>query len=263
MKTLRRISKNRAFAHVRILAAVLLVLAAAALVFLAVSPPAVAQPTARPQSPTPKFSTAVAFDVSPALRSLPRIARPRTFPPDTILEVRPEPAAKGPRVRQAKGYGADGVLQLFSPAPTIPAPLLTFEGLSNQDNFNIFGFRVNPPDPNGEVGPNHYVEIINLVFGVYDKAGNLLVGPVDTGSLWAGFAIPDCTDPSGDPVVLYDQTTDHWILSQFTTSGLNPDLQRPTVLQLRRCFTDRRSHRRVLPLCFHHFPGRLNLDVLP
>jgi hypothetical protein len=221
MKTLRRISKNRAFAHVRILAAVLLVLAAAALVFLAVSPPAVAQPSARPQPLTPKFSTAVAFDVSPAFRSLPRIARPRTFPPDTILEVRPEPAVKGPAVHRAKGHGADGVLQLFSPAPTIPAPLLTFEGLSNQDNFNIFGFRVNPPDPNGEVGPNHYVEIINLVFGVYDKAGNLLVGPIDTGSLWAGFPIEDCTDPSGDPVVVYDQLEDRWLLSQFTTRGFD------------------------------------------
>jgi hypothetical protein len=221
MKTLRRISKNRAFAHVRILAAVLLVLAAAALVFLAVSPPAVAQPSARPQPLTPKFSTAVAFDVSPAFRSLPRIARPRTFPPDTILEVRPEPAVKGPAVHRAKGHGADGVLQLFSPAPTIPAPLLTFEGLSNQDNFNIFGFRVNPPDPNGEVGPNHYVEIINLVFGVYDKAGNLLLGPIDTGSLWAGFPIEDCTDPSGDPVVVYDQLEDRWLLSQFTTRGFD------------------------------------------
>jgi hypothetical protein len=221
MKTLRRISKNRAFAHVRILAAVLLVLAAAALVFLAVSPPAVAQPSARPQPLTPKFSTAVAFDVSPAFRSLPRIARPRTFPPDTILEVRPEPAVKGPAVHRAKGHGADGVLQLFSSAPTIPAPLLTFEGLSNQDNFNIFGFRVNPPDPNGEVGPNHYVEIINLVFGVYDKAGNLLLGPIDTGSLWAGFPIEDCTDPSGDPVVVYDQLEDRWLLSQFTTRGFD------------------------------------------
>jgi len=221
MKTLRRIRKNRAFAHVRILAAVLLVLAAAALVFLAVSPPAVAQPSARPQPLTPKFSTAVAFDVSPAFRSLPRIARPRTFPPDTILEVRPEPAVKGPAVHRAKGHGADGVLQLFSLAPTIPAPLLTFEGLSNQDNFNIFGFRVNPPDPNGEVGPNHYVEIINLVFGVYDKAGNLLLGPIDTGSLWAGFPIEDCTDPSGDPVVVYDQLEDRWLLSQFTTRGFD------------------------------------------
>jgi hypothetical protein len=142
-----------------------------------------------------------------------------TFPPDTILEVRQERGPEGPEAHQAKGYSADGALQLFSPTPTIPAPLLTFEGLSNQDNFNIFGFRVNPPDPNGAVGPNNYVEIINLVFGVYDKAGNLLLGPVDTGSLWAGFAIPDCTDPSGDPVVVYDQLEDRWLLSQFTTRG--------------------------------------------
>jgi hypothetical protein len=133
--------------------------------------------------------------------------------------VRQERGPEGPEAHQAKGYSADGALQLFSPAPTIPAPLLTFEGLSNQDNFNIFGFRVNPPDSNGAVGPNNYVEIINLVFGVYDKAGNLLLGPVDTGSLWAGFAIPDCTNPSGDPVVVYDQLEDRWLLSQFTTRG--------------------------------------------
>jgi hypothetical protein len=222
MKTLRRIGKNRAFANVRTLAAVLLVLAAAALVFLAISPPASAQPTARPHPLTPKFSKAVAFDVSPALRSLPRVARPRTFPPGTILEVRPERrGSEGPEAHRVKPYSADGALQMFNQTPTIPAPLLTFEGMSNQDNFNVFGFRVNPPDPNGEVGPNNFVEMINLVFAVYDKAGNLLAGPVDTGSLWAGFSIPDCTDPSGDPVVLYDQFMDRWLLSQFTTSGLN------------------------------------------
>src|SRR5882724_11868815 len=218
MKTLRRITKNRAFTHLRILAAVLLVLTAAALVFLAVSPPAVAQPTAHRQPLTPKFSKAVAFDVSPALRSL-ALAKKHVADPSKLLEIRPE---GGPRAR-SKGYkSGDGALQLLKPAaPTIPAPLLTFEGLSNQDNFNIFGFRVNPPDPNGEVGPNHYVEIINLVFAVYDKNGNKLLGPIDTGSLWAGFAVPDCTDPSGDPVVLYDQLDDRWVLTQFTTSGLS------------------------------------------
>src|SRR6266550_3332753 len=219
MKTLRRFARNRYFSHARIMAAVLLILAAAVIAFIAASPPAVAQPSARTRPLTPKFSAAVAFDVSPALRSLPRVARPLTFPPDTILEMRPERGREGPEAHRIKRYSADGALQLFSPIPTIPAPLLTFEGLSNQDNFNIFGFRVNPPDPNGEVGPNNYVEIINLVFGVYDKAGNLLAGPIDTGSLWAGFAIPDCTDPSGDPVVLYDQLEDRWLLSQFTTRG--------------------------------------------
>jgi hypothetical protein len=221
MKTLRRISKNRAFTHMRILAAVLLVLAAAALVFLAVSPPAAAQPAARPQPLTPKFSTAVAFDVSPALRDLPQVARPLIFPPDTVVEVREVRPERGPKAHRVKPYSADGGLQLFKPAATIPAPLLTFEGLSNQDNFNVFGFRVNPPDPNGEVGPNHYVEIINLIFGVYDRAGNLLAGPIDTGSLWANFPIPDCTDPSGDPVVVYDQLADRWLLSQFTTRGFD------------------------------------------
>jgi hypothetical protein len=225
MKTLRRISRNgrnRAFINIRILAAVLVVLTAVALVFLAVSPPASAQPTARPHPLTPKFSKAVAFDVSPPLRSLPRVARPGTFPPDTILEVRPERrGSEGPEAHRVKPYSADGALQMFNRTPTIPAPLLTFEGMSNQDNFNVFGFRVNPPDPNGEVGPNNFVEMINLVFAVYDKTGNLLAGPVDTGSLWAGFSIPDCTDPSGDPVVLYDQFMDRWLLSQFTTSGLN------------------------------------------
>jgi len=86
--------------------------------------------------------------------------------------------------------------------------LQTFEGISNQDNFNIFGFRVNPPDPNGDVGPNHYVEIVNLAFAVFSKSGAVLLGPTDTGALWAGFAVPDCTDPSGDPIVLYDQFAD-------------------------------------------------------
>src|SRR6266436_8398357 len=103
MKTLRRIGKNRAFAHVRTLAAVLLVLAAAALVFLAVSPPAAAQPTAGTPRLTPKFSAAVAFDVSPALRSLPQIARPRIFAPGTLLEPR-ERGEEGPKAHQVKPY---------------------------------------------------------------------------------------------------------------------------------------------------------------
>src|SRR5439155_10267754 len=214
MKTLRRFSQNRFFSHARIMAALILIVAAVAIAFVAASPPASAQPTARTQPLTPKFSAAVAFDVSPALHDLVPSAK-RFAPSSTVLEVRPE---RGPVV-QSKGYSGDAALQALSPAVTIPSPLANFEGLSNQDNFNIFGFRVNPPDPNGAVGPNHYVEMINLVFAVYDKAGNKLLGPVDTGTLWAGFAVPDCTDASGDPIVLYDKLEDHWILTQFTTRG--------------------------------------------
>jgi hypothetical protein len=161
----------------------------------------------------PKFTEATAFDVSRPLRELAKTAPSASR---NGGEVRPE---RGPVVRD-RGHSRDGALQSRAASAVIPAPIANFEGLSNQDNFDVFGFRVNPPDPNGDVGPNHYVEIVNLVFAVYDKAGNLLLGPVDTGSLWAGFAIPDCTDPSGDPIVLYDQLSDRWLLSQFTTSGL-------------------------------------------
>jgi len=191
---------------------------AVAMLFMAASPPASAQPTARTHPLTPKFSAAVAFDVSPALRTLP-VTKKSVSDPSKVREIRPE---RPPRV-QPKGRGGDNALQSaawLSPL-AIPTTSANFEGVSNQDNFNIFGFRVNPPDPVGDVGPNHYVEIINVILAVYDKQGNRLVGPIDTGTLWAGFSIPDCTDPSGDPIVLYDQFTDRWILSQFTTRGFD------------------------------------------
>jgi len=182
---------------------------------------AIAQVSPQQNFPAPaaKFTKAVAFDVSAPLRSMPSVVTPSTLTSTLLQEIRPE---RGLDVKD-QGYSRDGALQTTSgrqgAAPAIPAPLLTFEGVSNQDNFNLFGFRVAPPDPVGDVGPNHYVEMINLVFAVYDKQGNKLLGPVDTGTLWQGFSIPDCTDPSGDPVVLYDQLEDRWLLSQFTTRG--------------------------------------------
>jgi len=170
------------------------------------------------KAPEPKFSNAVAFDVSRPLRDLAKNRKPGKA---TAGEVRPDRGAAA----EDRGHSGDAALQAEVAPLAIPAPMANFEGLSNQDNFNVFGFRVNPPDPVGDVGPNHYVEMVNLVFAVYDKAGSLLLGPVDTGTLWAGFAIEDCTDPSGDPIVLYDQTEDRWILSQFTTRGLDdPEL---------------------------------------
>ena len=181
-------------------------------------------------APKPKFTQAVAFDVSPVARDLPAATSLglRSFDRAGVepFEVRPELDVLAPVID--RGFTGDGALgggaaslSSFSTL-AIPAPLTSFEGISNQDNFNIFGFRVNPPDPVGDVGPNHYVEMVNLAFAVYDKAGNTLLPPTEIGALWAGFAIEDCTDPSGDPIVVYDQLEDRWILSQFTTRGLDP-----------------------------------------
>jgi hypothetical protein len=175
------------------------------------------------QKPTPVFSNAVAFDVSPTLRELAEngSSNASAATASELVEIRPD---RGADV-QDQGFSGDGAVSASglsqSAALAISAPLANFEGLNNTDNFNVFGFRVNPPDPVGDVGPNHYVEMINLVFAVYSKTGTLLLGPVDTGTLWADFAIEDCTDPSGDPIVLYDQFTDRWLLSQFTTRGFD------------------------------------------
>jgi hypothetical protein len=178
---------------------------------------------AGPSTKGPTFTEAVAFDVSKPLRELAKApAAGEALPSATGKDTDSEPAVL-----------AGGTNMLFSPlgaitgsavnaqaAPTaIPAPLANFEGISNQDNFNIFGFRVNPPDPIGDVGPNHYVEMVNLAFAVYSKTGTLLLGPASLGSLWAGFPVTDCQDNSGDPVVLYDQLEDRWLLTQFTTAG--------------------------------------------
>src|SRR6185437_3248449 len=95
---------------------------------------------------------------------------------------------------------------------------VNFEGLSNQDNFNVLGIRVNPPDPVGAIGPNHYVQMVNLTLAVYDRIENVVLPATAIGSLWEGFAVGDCSLNAGDSIVLYDRYADRWILSQFTTA---------------------------------------------
>jgi hypothetical protein len=158
------------------------------------------------------FSKNAVMDVSPSLKSL-EGQRGGEFNDDA--DVREEDGDSA----VDHGFSGDAAVQSTITTTSIPATGANFEGLSNQDNFNLFGFRVNPPDPIGDVGPNHYVEMTNLAVAVYSKAGIQLVGPTSIGALWTGFAISDCTGLSGDPVVLYDQFADRWILSQFTTAG--------------------------------------------
>ena len=70
-----------------------------------------------------------------------------------------------------------------------------------------------PPDPTGAVGPNHYVHSVNSLVKIFDKTGNLLVGPI---SLAAFLGIPS---NNGDPIVLYDQLADRWVVSEFGSLG--------------------------------------------
>lgn len=91
---------------------------------------------------------------------------------------------------------------------------VSFEGVGN-----VFG--VAPPDTNGEVGPNHYVQTVNLAMAVWDKEGNQLMAPTATNALWAGFGGLCETNNDGDPIVLYDSAADRWLISQFALDGTN------------------------------------------
>src|SRR5712692_10355461 len=165
-------------------------------------------------SPQPVYGQQAKFDKSPPLRLMtpppPRVGKPREVPLHR-LDVLNKRAQPSPNAEDALAR-----LSELGPLAPMPAPLLTFPGTSDVDNQNLVGFRVVPPDTNGDVGPNHYVQWNNLVFEVFDKSGNPVLGPLPGNTLFAGFGGPCEANNDGDPVVVYDQLADRWVLSQFS-----------------------------------------------
>ncbi|HNS50077.1 MAG TPA: hypothetical protein PKO09_02730 [Anaerolineae bacterium] len=142
------------------------------------------------------------FDVSPPLRDIAPIVTP---PADEEL-VR---FHEGPLPGHDRGAtGADATLQDWQGESAMPSPIMNWEGVNNRNG-------VHPPDTNGDVGPNHYVQWVNLSFQVWDKNGTSLYGPANGNTLWTGFGGSCETSNSGDPVVLYDHLADRWVMLQF------------------------------------------------
>jgi hypothetical protein len=94
----------------------------------------------------------------------------------------------------------------------VPGPYPGFDGIANADQ----GGQLLPPDPVGDVGPNHYVQAVNTSWAVYAKNGTRLRGPEALTSLWPADPVGLCDDQGhGDPIVLYDELADRWLLAQF------------------------------------------------
>ncbi len=103
-------------------------------------------------------------------------------------------------------------------AAPMPTPSLTFEGIKNRDNFDVFGFAFIPPDANGDVGANHYVQAVNSLIRVYDKnTGNPLAPAFPLSQIFAPLNTPCATRNDGQPTVLYDSLADRWLISQYCT----------------------------------------------
>jgi hypothetical protein len=148
-----------------------------------------------------RVDRAVRSDVSAPLRTI------RPIPPaPTKLKEGPENPMTPFKGSIPKG--PDAALQTFLSPFAMPAPIQNFEGQPNL-------WAVFPPDTNGDVGRNHYIQMVNLGFQIFSKTGVSLYGPANNNTLWTGFGGLCETTNNGDPIVLYDPMADRWLLSQF------------------------------------------------
>ena len=159
----------------------------------------------------PEIGTAAKFDVSPPLRSIKpiltvdKVEKGEDDRGDSgpINDTRHDP---DPVVQQLMG---DGV---FSNQLDVPGTNANFEGMLNTQG-------VNPPDPNGDIGLNHYVQMVNSRFQIFNRTGTSVYGPANINTIFAGFGGACQNENAGDPIVIYDQLADRWLLSQFTAAG--------------------------------------------
>ncbi|GAB4522787.1 MAG: hypothetical protein Fur0018_04990 [Anaerolineales bacterium] len=162
---------------------------------------------------TPIVRDAIRHDTSAPLRVLatnapaaPQVAESkplfeRRILPKTLQSVPQQNLSPDPVVQRGPVQGQS------------PATEFNFEGINNVNG-------VLPPDTNGDIGPNHYMQWVNLSLAVWSLDRNtntatLVLGPVAGNSIWSGFGGACQTTNDGDPIVLYDHLADRWIISQF------------------------------------------------
>jgi hypothetical protein len=159
----------------------------------------------------PVASQSIKNDVSAPLSSVrPFVIKPGAVDWD-LNQVMPLPG-RDKQINAVQANFTDPVLQQGPVANNMPAPIVNFDGVTNVNG-------VLPPDTNGDVGPNHYMQWVNLSFAIYNKTGALLYGPAAGNTLWAGFGGLCETTNSGDPIVQYDHLADRWMVSQFAFSS--------------------------------------------
>ncbi len=153
-------------------------------------------------------------DVSLPLRDIP----PAPFP---TLPRKEGPESAPPNAFYSSVHINDPVVQNWFGPLAMPTPILTFDGLYMSESCP--GGPCIPPDTNGDVGPNNYIQVVNAAFEIWDKSGNVVQSKRAINTIFSGFGGPCQTEDDGDPVVNYDPISDRWVISQFTV--LSPFMQ--------------------------------------
>src|SRR3712207_260016 len=158
------------------------------------------------------------FDVSPPLTEL-------AVPANEEVIMNDKPELPFPSWRVPRSNKRDTVVQAaptrnsrFANVPSLAAPTTGF-------NFaGIIGTGSFPPDNNGSVGNDQFVETVNTRYQVWSLDRNTntptsLLGPSNINTLWAGFGGACQTRNDGDPVVLFDKVAGRWVITQFTSGA--------------------------------------------
>ncbi len=139
---------------------------------------------------------------------------------NTIRRMRPIMNYSDPRRLVKKSNEIDPVVQTSFPpfqesvsrSLAIGAPLMNFEGMNQQANG--VGW---PPDTNGDVGLDYYVQAVNSSIGIYHKSTGALVAATTFDSFFPTTIGGPCdSNNNGDPIVLYDRTNQRWFILGFS-----------------------------------------------
>ncbi len=154
-----------------------------------------------------RVEKAAIFDKSPPLRDMPQIS------PSTVDNSWKEGIIENGVIDFENSQNKNAItdpssIQSEMGILTGKGPIVNVEGTGNVNG-------VYPPDTDGDVSPDHYMQMINLSFAIYDKNGTKLYGPVANSTLWSGFPGPWSGTNDGDPIILYDEMADRWVASQF------------------------------------------------
>ena len=140
-----------------------------------------------------------------------------------VFKARKE-ANKNPKIQHPHKDSPDPVVQstiateFFDAA--MPAAVQNFNGMQ----FPGVACNCAPPDTNGEVGATQYVQMVNEGFQVFDKTtGTSVMGPSGISTIWNGFGGVCEFNGGGDPVLMYDQLADRWVITQFAGVSIPTD----------------------------------------
>jgi hypothetical protein len=141
----------------------------------------------------------------------------RHIPGGNVVRSEERPAPRAPSDVLPGAPASDPVVQTSGATASAPSAGTSWQGLDHA-NWGA-GW---PPDPNGDVGPNDYVQTVNTSIGIWDKGGARLAAMTfDSLFAQAATGTPCDTSNQGDPVALYDPFGDRWIVTDFAWSNFS------------------------------------------